>query len=227
MPNVRRMRFATKGPAVMPQKILTDDAWTDALTGVVEKGAQAAQGGRAPHALQPPERDHRHHARRAMDKLFERGITVRNQTVLQRGVNDTRRDDEAAGEAPRPRQRAPVLRLRARPREGRRGPAHHAADRARHREGRARLDRRVQHADLRRRRARRRRQARRALLRALRPRAPASPCTPRRPCTPGEVYFYFDPLHLLPEADSARWADPAEQIRMVEEAQAAALAAPH
>ena len=32
MPNVRRMRFATKGPAVMPQKILTDDAWIDALT---------------------------------------------------------------------------------------------------------------------------------------------------------------------------------------------------
>ncbi len=38
MPNVRRMRFATKGPAVMPQKILTDDAWTDALTRVVERG---------------------------------------------------------------------------------------------------------------------------------------------------------------------------------------------
>ena len=30
--HVRRMRYATKGPAVMPQKILTDDAWTDALT---------------------------------------------------------------------------------------------------------------------------------------------------------------------------------------------------
>jgi lysine 2,3-aminomutase len=40
MPNVRRMRFATKGPAVMPMKILTDDAWVDALTRVVEKGAK-------------------------------------------------------------------------------------------------------------------------------------------------------------------------------------------
>src|SRR5271154_3270902 len=38
MPNVRRMRFATKGPAVMPMKILTDRAWLDALTRVVEKG---------------------------------------------------------------------------------------------------------------------------------------------------------------------------------------------
>ena len=60
-PNIRRMRYATKGPAVMPQKILTDDAWTDALTRVVEHGPRAAQGGRAPHPLQPPARDHRDH----------------------------------------------------------------------------------------------------------------------------------------------------------------------
>ena len=38
IPHVRRMRFATKGPAVMPMKILTDDAWLDALTGVVDEG---------------------------------------------------------------------------------------------------------------------------------------------------------------------------------------------
>src|SRR5215831_19576323 len=38
LPNIRRMRFATKGPAVMPQKILTDVAWTDALTSVVDQG---------------------------------------------------------------------------------------------------------------------------------------------------------------------------------------------
>src|SRR6201999_4163761 len=38
MPNIRRMRFATKGPAVMPQKIVTEEAWTDALTTIVEKG---------------------------------------------------------------------------------------------------------------------------------------------------------------------------------------------
>src|SRR5579871_6137119 len=27
MPNIRRIRFATKGPAVMPQKLLTDEQW--------------------------------------------------------------------------------------------------------------------------------------------------------------------------------------------------------
>ncbi len=88
MPNVRRMRFATKGPAVMPQKILTDHAWTDALTRVVEKG-------RALHK-EVVLHTHFNHPREitsiteaAMNKLFERGITVRNQSVLQRRVNDT------------------------------------------------------------------------------------------------------------------------------------------
>ena len=36
--HVRRMRFASKGPAVLPQKILTDDAWRDALVDVVSRG---------------------------------------------------------------------------------------------------------------------------------------------------------------------------------------------
>src|SRR6202023_72462 len=38
IPNVRRMRFATKGPAILPSKILTDHAWTDALVSVVDRG---------------------------------------------------------------------------------------------------------------------------------------------------------------------------------------------
>src|SRR5678815_3603273 len=38
MDNIRRIRFATKGPAVMPMKLLTDDEWLDALTRVVEEG---------------------------------------------------------------------------------------------------------------------------------------------------------------------------------------------
>ena len=88
MPNVRRMRFATKGPAVMPQKILTDHAWTDALTAIVEKGRKLHK--------EVVLHTHFNHPREitsitetAMNKLFERGITVRNQSVLQRRVNDT------------------------------------------------------------------------------------------------------------------------------------------
>jgi lysine 2,3-aminomutase len=87
IPHVRRMRFATKGPAVMPQKILTDEAWTDALTGVVEKGRkQHKEVVLHTHFNHPNEITGITES--AMNKLFERGITVRNQAVLQRGVND-------------------------------------------------------------------------------------------------------------------------------------------
>ncbi|HWE28551.1 MAG TPA: KamA family radical SAM protein [Polyangia bacterium] len=87
IPHVKRMRFATKGPAVMPQKILTDEAWTDALTRVVEKGRRLHKEVvlhthfNHPNEITGITED-------AMNKLFERGITVRNQSVLQRGVND-------------------------------------------------------------------------------------------------------------------------------------------
>ena len=84
---VRRMRFATKGPAVMPQKILTDDAWTDALTRVVERGRKLHKDVVLhTHFNHPNEITAITEA--AMNKLFERGIFVRNQSVLQRGVND-------------------------------------------------------------------------------------------------------------------------------------------
>src|SRR5438105_2767255 len=88
IPNVRRMRFATKGPAVMPQKLLTDHAWTDALTRVVEKGRKLHK--------EVVLHTHFNHPKEitgitedAMNKLMERGIIVRNQSVLQRGVNDS------------------------------------------------------------------------------------------------------------------------------------------
>ena len=88
MPNIRRMRFATKGPAVMPMKILTDDAWVDALTRVVEKGRKLhKEVVLHTHFNNPNEITEI--TQRAMNKLHERGIFVRNQTVLQRGVNDS------------------------------------------------------------------------------------------------------------------------------------------
>jgi lysine 2,3-aminomutase len=88
MPNIRRLRFATKGPAVMPQKILTDAAWTDAITGVVEKGRKLHKEVVVhTHFNHPAEITQI--SKDALDLLFERGITVRNQAVLQRGVNDS------------------------------------------------------------------------------------------------------------------------------------------
>ena len=88
IPNVRRMRFATKGPAVMPQKILTDDAWFKALVSVVQRGRTMGK--------EVVLHTHFNHAaeitditRRAMNRLHAEGVTVRNQSVLQRGVNDS------------------------------------------------------------------------------------------------------------------------------------------
>jgi lysine 2,3-aminomutase len=87
IPHVRRMRFATKGPAVMPMKILTDHAWTDAITGVVDKGRRLGKEVVIHTHFNSP-REISWITQKAMNVLFERGITVRNQSVLIRGVND-------------------------------------------------------------------------------------------------------------------------------------------
>jgi len=87
MDNIRRIRIATKGPAVMPQKILTDHEWLDAIAWVVDLGRKLHKEivihthFNHPNEITGITRD-------AMLKLFERGITVRNQSVLIRGVND-------------------------------------------------------------------------------------------------------------------------------------------
>ena len=87
MPNIRRIRYATKGLCVLPQKILSDHAWTDALTRVVELGRRLHKDVvvhthfNHPNEITAITRD-------AMNVLTERGIHVRCQTVLQRTVND-------------------------------------------------------------------------------------------------------------------------------------------
>ena len=87
IPNVRRMRFATKGPAVMPMKILTDAAWTDALTSIVEQGRKLGKDVMLHTHFNSPN-EISYITQQAMQVLFERGIMVRNQSVLIRGVND-------------------------------------------------------------------------------------------------------------------------------------------
>ncbi len=88
IPHIRRIRFATKGPAVMPQKLLTDDAWTTALVDVCERSRELHKDvALHTHFNHPAEitwitRD-------AINKLTAKGVVVRNQSVLQRGVNDS------------------------------------------------------------------------------------------------------------------------------------------
>jgi lysine 2,3-aminomutase len=88
LPNILRIRFATKGPAVMPQKVLTDTEWVAALTKVAGRGRKLhKQVALHVHFNHPGEITQL--TKEAMDVFFERGITVRNQAVLQRGVNDS------------------------------------------------------------------------------------------------------------------------------------------
>ncbi len=87
MENIRRLRFATKGPAVMPQKLVTDDTWVEALARVAEQ-ARRRHKAVAVHTHFNHPREITAITRVGLDRLAERGITVRNQTVLQRGVND-------------------------------------------------------------------------------------------------------------------------------------------
>jgi lysine 2,3-aminomutase len=86
IPHIRRLRFATKGLCVMPQKILSDQRWVDALTRVVEQARRVHKSAVVHTHFNHP-REVLDVTRRAMNLLVERGITVRCQTVLQNGVN--------------------------------------------------------------------------------------------------------------------------------------------
>ncbi|MBV9102209.1 MAG: KamA family radical SAM protein, partial [Candidatus Eremiobacteraeota bacterium] len=88
IPHIKRMRFATKGPAIMPMKILTDHDWVDALTHVVERGRTLGKDVVLHTHFNSPN-EITWITENAIRVLFERGIVVRNQSVLIRGVNDT------------------------------------------------------------------------------------------------------------------------------------------
>ncbi|HTX59108.1 MAG TPA: KamA family radical SAM protein [Verrucomicrobiae bacterium] len=89
IPHVRRMRFATKGPAIMPMKIITHTEWLDAIAAVVERGRKLGKDVVLHTHFNAPE-EITWITQKAMAMLFERGIFTRNQSVLIRGVNDDR-----------------------------------------------------------------------------------------------------------------------------------------
>lgn len=88
MPNIRRIRYATKGPAVMPMKTLSDNEWVQTLVDIHKLG-RSLRKEVALHTHFNSPNEITDITREAMGRLFEQGITVRNQSVLQRGVNDT------------------------------------------------------------------------------------------------------------------------------------------
>jgi lysine 2,3-aminomutase len=89
IPHLRRLRFATKGPAIMPMKLITHKEWLDALTSIVERGRKCGKEVVLHTHFNAPE-EITWITEKAMRLLFERGIFTRNQSVLIRGVNDTR-----------------------------------------------------------------------------------------------------------------------------------------
>ena len=85
--HVRRIRFATKAVSVQPMKFLTDHEWFGALTEVAQRGRELFKNVYVhthfnhPNEITP-------YVERAMRRLHAKGVFVRNQSVLLRGVND-------------------------------------------------------------------------------------------------------------------------------------------
>src|SRR3954465_4053399 len=220
--HVRRMRYATKGLAVMPQKILTDDAWTDALTRVVEEGRRRHKEVVIHTHFNHP-REITEITRAAMGKLAERGITVRNQTVLQRKVNDSaatmtllvRRlsyvnvppyyvymHDLVKGVEDLRTTLDTGLRIEKEIRGATAGFNTPTVVVDAPGGGGKRDAHSYEHYD----------------------RTTGVSVYTAPAVHPGVIYFYFDPIDLLPPEGQARWADPAEHAKMIEEARAAAIA---
>ena len=87
IPHIRRIRYATKGLAIFPMKINTDDAWFEALSSVVKLGRSLGKQVvihthfSSPNEITSWTKD-------AMERVFAEGIIVRNQAVLQTDVNN-------------------------------------------------------------------------------------------------------------------------------------------
>jgi lysine 2,3-aminomutase len=223
--HVRRMRYATKGPAVMPQKILTDDAWTDALTRVVEEGRRRHKEVVLHTHFNHP-REITAITKAAMDKLCERGITVRNQSVLQRNVNDSvetmtlliRRlgyvnvhpyyiymHDLVKGVEDLRTTLDTGLEIEKGVRGATAGFNTPTVVVDAPGGGGKRDAHSYQHYD----------------------RTTGVSVFTAPAVHPGEMYFYFDPIDLLPPEGQTRWSDPTQHPVMVEEARAAAMKSPH
>lgn len=89
IPHVRRFRIATKGLCVSPSRTLDpEDDWTDELIALVKRGRECGKQ-IALHTHFNHTNEFSWVSREASQKLFANGVTVRNQSVLLKGVNDS------------------------------------------------------------------------------------------------------------------------------------------
>jgi lysine 2,3-aminomutase len=87
IPHIRRIRIASKGPAVMPMKIQSDRKWFTTLVKWVDHGRKLDKEVCLHTHFNSPNEITRITCD-AMQELFRHGVKVRNQSVLIRGVND-------------------------------------------------------------------------------------------------------------------------------------------
>jgi lysine 2,3-aminomutase len=88
IPHIRRFRFASKGLGVSPSRLIDpNDTWTDT---VIELDRRARKAGK--HVCIHTHINHPNEitwvTRRGAQRLYEAGVTVRNQSVLLNGVNN-------------------------------------------------------------------------------------------------------------------------------------------
>lgn len=89
IPHIRRIRFATKGLAVSPSRMLDPtDAW---MATVIELSKRARSMGKhvCIHTHFNNKQEITWITRAGARRLYEEGVTVRNQTVLLHGVNNS------------------------------------------------------------------------------------------------------------------------------------------
>ena len=89
MPHIRRFRFASKGLGVSPSRLLDpNDGWVETMIGLDRRARQAGK-----HICIHTHINHPNEitwvTRRGAQRLYEAGVTVRNQSVLLNGVNNT------------------------------------------------------------------------------------------------------------------------------------------
>jgi lysine 2,3-aminomutase len=87
LPNIKRIRLATKSLAIYPQKYF-DEEWYLAIKNGVEKGRSMLKEVVIHTHFSSP-KEITEITKLAANKLFKDGITVRNQAVHQEGVNNS------------------------------------------------------------------------------------------------------------------------------------------
>ncbi len=88
IPHVRRIRFATKGIAILPMQFTSNEAWIQALAKVSDLGRSLYKEV-CVHTHFGSEFEISDWTMQAMQRCMDLGIRVRNQSVLLRGVNDS------------------------------------------------------------------------------------------------------------------------------------------